>query len=212
MTETTVNTEAQAKSAFTKCEFTDAKENVLFSFPCDRFSINREGGGVLLSLSGICTLNEVSLLRMALKEKRKIYVVCRTRGRYGPIRRVATRHDDGYDIHVHRLPYGNYHVVLIAKAGNMLMSRDPENLWNLLMTERYTTPLLKHWMPWLYDELKSLGKILPTWSNNSTTAILKLTTPELDKLVERGIRSGALVVGRETESEETESEENLAVS
>jgi hypothetical protein len=60
---------------------------------------------------------------------------------------------DGYSTETHRLQYGLAHALFTTRTPGFLKSISEESLWQELNSPRFTTPLLRSWMPWVTREL-----------------------------------------------------------
>jgi hypothetical protein len=59
----------------------------------------------------------------------------------------------GYLLQHHKLEYGFSHALFISKDPNFLVHMTPDSLWETLSSDRFETPLLKEWMPWVTMQL-----------------------------------------------------------
>lgn len=67
-----------------------------------------------------------------------------------------------------------------------------------LRSDAYTTPILRHWTPWLAQELKDRDKLGPLdCFGNCQSGLLTATTKDLDEAVRDGILSGKLTFTQE---------------
>ena len=62
---------------------------------------------------------------------------------------------DGYRLQRTKLDYGLWHVLCISRRDGFMPVLTEETVWQELQSERFTTPLLREWMPWLYWEMKT---------------------------------------------------------
>lgn len=62
---------------------------------------------------------------------------------------------DGYDIHKHRLGFGEEHRFFVSRKPCFMPVASDEAVWQELKGSNYTTPLLREWLPYLVAELKS---------------------------------------------------------
>lgn len=108
--------------------------------------------------------------------------------------RTTARRCASWDSAVARLGRGAIHLVAHAKIEGLLPDVSDDSLWAELMSERYSTPLLRRWLPWLREELKSSGLLREAEGHNQAAGVLSATTDDLDALVSDGIKCGALVL------------------
>ena len=45
----------------------------------------------------------------------------------------------------------------MAKVPGLILALSEESLWQELRSDRYTTPILRAWVPWLLERLKEDG-------------------------------------------------------
>ena len=77
-----------------------------------------------------------------------------------------------------------------------LTTLDDKALWGLFMTEPYTTPLLREWIPWIREELQRRDLIEEAQCYHCDVGILNLEPFELDAVVQTGLRNGHLRIGK----------------
>jgi len=97
-----------------------------------------------------------------------------------------------YNCYKHRLGLDTWHLVVISTDQNLLLTVSDEAIWRHLTSDRYTTPLLRTWMPWLVSELREKGHVREHQCVNCQTAHLYLTEGKLDEIVSLGINRGEL--------------------
>lgn len=112
---------------------------------------------------------------------------------YGYYRRC----DEGYRFYRAPLHRNLYQVLAIAKHPRLIVNLTEETLWQSLRSTEFTTPILRHWVPWLMERMKVDGmlKMLDCYQCNA--AILRGESEHLDKLVVEGRDIGALKIERE---------------
>lgn len=113
----------------------------------------------------------------------------------GGMPKQAYRHETGYRVAITRLGYDLYHCVALANVEGLIPRWGPEGLWTEMMSERYTTPLLRSWLPWLFDRVGGNEDNVPTNQRYCSEArLLKLEPAALDDLVSQGLRDGDLFI------------------
>jgi hypothetical protein len=60
----------------------------------------------------------------------------------------------GYRIDAHRLGYGSIHAIFTARQQGFLPNDGDDALWQELKQERFTTPMLRAWLPYVRKELE----------------------------------------------------------
>jgi hypothetical protein len=104
------------------------------------------------------------------------------------------RFPGGYRMHQARLDGNTWHLLPLARADGMLPVLSEEALWRELRSERFTTPLLRSWMPWLMRRLRESGALVELRQVGCNAGLLRLDTEGLDQLVSEGIKTGTLQV------------------
>jgi hypothetical protein len=67
-----------------------------------------------------------------------------------------------------------------------------DQLWIELTGPRYTTPLLRSWVPWLKEVMSQGGGISIGNGFASSAGVLRTEPDELDALVTLGVKEGQL--------------------
>jgi hypothetical protein len=94
----------------------------------------------------------------------------------------------GYDLYSHRLEYGYAHALFVTKDRNLLLEGTDDELWRKLNGSNYTTPLLRHWIPWIKEDMIASGRIEIAASLNCQVSRLVCSNENLDEIVSRGVR------------------------
>lgn len=99
-----------------------------------------------------------------------------------------------YKCTMHRLGYNYVHCMARLKDPRLTPSLTEEVLWSQLRSNRFTTPLLKEWVPWLMQAMLADGKLEKLPAFQCQPGLLTLDDPGLDELVSRGITEGHLKI------------------
>lgn len=91
-----------------------------------------------------------------------------------------------------KLASGIIHMVAVAKIPGLMPTMSDDHLWSELTSPRYTTPLLRTWIPWLKESMIQSGNIIVAQGFASTVGVLRIEPDELDALVSRGVKQGHL--------------------
>jgi hypothetical protein len=118
--------------------------------------------------------------------------------------KISLGYGHGYKRYQERLKYGLVHAIWVSKRVEFLPSVSGEAMWQSLMSSRFTTPLLRHWMRPIISKMVDLGKLRYTWGYRCKCGILTATDRELDSIVSEGIRSGLLPIDEWTKPEEAQ--------
>jgi hypothetical protein len=97
-----------------------------------------------------------------------------------------------YSAAVTKLASGVIHLVALAKIPGLMPNMSDDHLWAELTGPRYTTPLLRNWIPWLKATMAQGGGIVVAKGFESTVGVLKTEPDELDALVTLGVKEGYL--------------------
>jgi hypothetical protein len=95
-----------------------------------------------------------------------------------------------YKAAVARLAPGIIHLVGVAKIPGLMPTMSDDHLWAELTGPRYTTPLLRAWIPWLKQTMTQGGGIVLANGFASSVGVLKTEPEELDALVTLGVKEG----------------------
>jgi hypothetical protein len=97
-----------------------------------------------------------------------------------------------YKCTMHRLGYNYVQCTSQLMDPRLTPSLTDEVLWSQLRSARFTTPLLKEWVPWLMQALLSGGQLEKLHAFQCQPGLLTLDDPGLDSLVTKGITEGYL--------------------
>jgi hypothetical protein len=97
-----------------------------------------------------------------------------------------------YHAAVLKLAPGVIHLVALASIPGLMPNMSDDHLWTELSSPRYTTPLLRAWIPWLKQAMVKSGGIVGCTGVAATVGVLKTEPDELDALVASGVKDGHL--------------------
>ena len=97
-----------------------------------------------------------------------------------------------YGAAVTKLAPGVIHLVALAKIPGIMPDMTDDHLWAGLTGPRYTTPLLRSWIPWLKEVMIQGGSIVATEGFASAVGVLRVEPDELDAMVTMGVKEGYL--------------------
>ena len=112
-------------------------------------------------------------------------------------RRTVTADGRSYQIYMHRLPYAMAHAVFIARRPGLLLNDSNAALWAELKDSRYSTPMLRSWLPYLRSQLEVEGKLIDCDCVGCNCRMLEAGTSDLDAIVEVGLRNGLIKIEEE---------------
>ena len=99
-----------------------------------------------------------------------------------------------YGASVMKLAPGVIHLVAVAKIEGLMPSMSDDHLWAELAGPRFTTPLLRTWIPWIKEMMISEGGIIVANGFRATVGVLKAESDALDDLISQGVRERALTM------------------
>jgi hypothetical protein len=100
----------------------------------------------------------------------------------------------GYRLDSHRLGFGSVHALFTCRQDGFLPNDSDDALWQELKQERFTTPLLRGWLPYIRRELELKSLLSRCHTLDCTCCILTATSTELDSIVEFGLKSGLIAI------------------
>lgn len=170
-----------------------------FRMRCAQFAWNRsEQGIVLVSVAGPQTA--VKSLMAALNQNGRLEVTVwggeagdgTPLPRYSRFTRMGSQ--GSYQIATHRLGFHAVHATAVLKHDALLPALTPEAVWNALSSRRFTTPVLREWVPWLMQQMESDGQLVELPAFQCRPGLLRLDDAGLDELVTRGLKLGDLKI------------------
>jgi len=171
--------------------------------------IAHSGRSELMMVSLICETQYVKSVRAALvpdkKGSSRVSVVA------GGVRtNVPGREDwyasmpgrlycgsDGFHVYTHKLGYGLAHAVFVTKSPGFMMVVTPESLWQELNSTRFTTPILREWIPFIDRKLRECNRLENAHVYGCSCGILTATTTKLDESIIGGLTSGDIIIPRD---------------
>ena len=100
----------------------------------------------------------------------------------------------GYRIDAHRLGFGSLHAIFTCRQPGFLLNDSDDALWQELKQERFTTPLLRAWLPHLRKELETKNLLQRCHTFDCNGSILTATSADLDAIVESGLKNGLITI------------------
>lgn len=124
---------------------------------------------------------------------------------YGSFGYLVREGEFGYTCYTAHLGCNTWHLLALSDAPGFLPVLSEVALWNELRSPRFSTPMIRAWLPWIAEQLLADKdddyettqriQLLDGWQ--SSAAVLVADTAGLDKLVSQGIREGRLVFPEE---------------
>ena len=100
----------------------------------------------------------------------------------------------GYRLDTHRLGFGSVHALFTSRQPGFLPNDSDDALWQELKQERFTTPLLRGWLPVIRTELELKSLLTRCQTLDCTCCVLTATSADLDSIVEYGIQNGLISI------------------
>lgn len=171
-----------------------------YSAQCDRIAVDAKSRCTLYFLSVVGSDSALKGIRAALAGTRTgLNIQCFGMDAVLPdlTRRDINRErfllpDCKWKVHHQKLKYGLVHAAFVAKDPDFLLNVSEESLWQTLNDPRFTTPILRHWMPYIGRRLLEGGNLRFIYGHRCKCGLLNLTTDQLDAIVTRGVQSGVL--------------------
>lgn len=170
---------------------------------CSRFTVRCNAVGLheneilLLSIAGPETAVKALTagLRSSDRDQKRIdYTV-----HVGEVNRThLAKSPDGYRVYRTKLDYGLWHVLFLGKREGFMPAVTNEAVWQILQSNRFTTPLLKEWVPWLCKQMRQREVLVDLTQHGCQTGLLLVHNDVLDKLVTEGVTKGQLAIDGRT--------------
>jgi hypothetical protein len=100
----------------------------------------------------------------------------------------------GYRLDTHRLGFGSNHALFTCHQQGFLPNDSDDALWQELKQERFTTPLLRGWLPHVRKELELKSLLAHCYTLECTCCMLTATSADLDSIVEFGLKNGLITI------------------
>ena len=99
-----------------------------------------------------------------------------------------------YTSYAVRLGRDLIHAIFVSRVQGLILANSDEALWRELKDERYTTPLLRSWMPYVREELVRRELLEKCVCKRCDVWLLAATSADLDDIVVDGVKSGTLKI------------------
>jgi hypothetical protein len=146
---------------------------------CNRMAwITQQGAAIITALSVAGSSTSVKSVRAALSTGNVAFYLYGSDaiGQYI----MLSRYKGGYKFGWHRLGPDFYHLVAVAKLPGFMPRFSEEALFQELKSPRFTTPIIREWVPALSEELRYRGHLEVVEQHGLTTGMLHATTEDLD--------------------------------
>ena len=170
---------------------------------CSRFKVRCDAIGlherVILLLSIVGSETAVKAVTAGLRSSNRDQQRIEYSVQLGVLNETRlTKCPDGYRVYRTKLDYDQWHVLCLAKREGFLPVVTDETVWHLLQSDRFTTPLVREWVPWLSAEMTKRGLLAPLCQVGCQAGLVTADCDTLDKLVCDGIRKKHLTIKGQT--------------
>lgn len=163
-----------------------------FKVECDAIGLHEKE---ILLLSVVGSETGVKALTAGLRSSGRDQKRYEYKAHLGSVNETyLTKCPSGYRVYRAKLEYDLWHVLCLAKRDGFMPVITDETIWRLLQGERFTTPLLREWTPWLSKEMKQRGVIVELNQHGCEAGLMIAESDTLDELVSDGIRKKQLVI------------------
>ena len=100
----------------------------------------------------------------------------------------------GCRVDAHRLGFGVLHAIFTSRQPGFLLDDSDDALWLELKQERFTTPLLRSWLPHVRKELEIKNLLQRCHTFDCHACVLTATSADLDSIVESGLKDGLITI------------------
>lgn len=106
----------------------------------------------------------------------------------------------GFEVRKAKLAFDTWHLVAVSKSPLFFLHDTDEALWRVIRSDKFTTPLLRHWAPTIRKTLHEQGALKKCdffgrqFDKHGPPAYLIATTETLDKVVSEGVKFGRLKI------------------
>jgi hypothetical protein len=101
---------------------------------------------------------------------------------------------EGYLCFQHKLGYGMAHAIFVTKAPGFMLVMSEQTLWKELKSTRFSTPMLREWMPYIEGELRGHNRLEDAHCYECECGLLTATTNKLDEIVAEGLTLRKIVI------------------
>jgi hypothetical protein len=100
----------------------------------------------------------------------------------------------GYAVGLAKLAPGVIHLVAIAGIPGLMPNMTDAHLWQELSSPRFTTPLIRRWVPRLREVLVENNGIVMADGFQTNAGVLAVDDETLDEIVSQGVRDEELAM------------------
>jgi hypothetical protein len=167
-----------------------------YSVVVDRLAVDKDGRIYLMSCIGSSsTIKGVhAWLSTNARGFINIWDVEFSNGRSPIAPSYLVKVEGGYYRYPWKLGFDQWHAVFVSKADGFLTNISDQSLWHELKSSRFTTPVLREWVPYLRSVFEEQKLLLPAYCFQCQCGGLNLDTKRLDQIVKEGLSRGLIEV------------------
>lgn len=94
----------------------------------------------------------------------------------------------------HKLGLDNWHYLCISKSERFVPVVSEPSIWQILRSDRFTTPILRSWMPWLINKMRAERYLEGCTGFGCNAGILFTDSARLDELIQDGLRNRRITI------------------
>jgi hypothetical protein len=94
----------------------------------------------------------------------------------------------------HRIGFGSIHALFTCRHQGFLPNDSDDALWHALKQERFTTPLLRVWLPYVRKVLELKNLLARCHTLDCTCSIRTATSADPDSIIEFGLKNGLIAI------------------
>jgi hypothetical protein len=95
---------------------------------------------------------------------------------------------EGYQCFTHKIGYGMAHALFLTRTPGFMKVVNPESLWNEINDVRFTTPIIKEWVPYIEKKLRETNHLEDANVFNCKCGVLSATSNSLDDVISEGLK------------------------
>jgi len=104
--------------------------------------------------------------------------------------------NEGYATYTHKLGYGMVHAMFVTRDDGFLPIVTEESLWQKLKGTKFTTPLIREWVPYITERLRADERLEDADCYNCECGVLSATDKSLDEVITEGLQQYLLSIPR----------------
>jgi hypothetical protein len=93
-----------------------------------------------------------------------------------------------------RIGFGSINALFTCRQHGFLPNESDDAIWQELKQDRFTTPLLRRWLPYIRKELELKSLLARCQTLDCTCCILTAMSADLDSVVEFGLKNSLVKI------------------